>query len=494
MKSVNALSTPRFSSPSRVTLRLVVATGSWALLISVTLLTALLAGWVLLAVVLLGGLTRSQPIPVIPILGSLITVTGGLAWLVARTIASPRKVGLVIGLILILFLIIGTTWAVSSPTQALFLARDMSWDGTDVWQVQQFPERAISNAAPAFHFKQNLSPQLFQVIGYNSGGQLRQASLEELLTSTQTTSFIVIKDGTILYESYFNGYNRDSTVTSFSIAKSVTSALVGIAIDEGYINSVNDPVIDYLPELRGKGLDGVTIRHLLSMSTGVRYVFGHELPPLLSLLPFNDDSRTTDFPNLRSLALNVKPDGETPGTAWKYNNYYPMLLGQILERTTHRTVSQYLQEKIWQPLGMEYPASWSLDSQESGFEKMEQGVNARAIDFAKFGQLYLDNGKWNGEQIISHEWVFESTAPDPNDNRPWRVAADWKADNGYYKFMWWGKIRPDGNYVYMARGGMQQQWIYVSPQDRVVIVRFGLVEGGVDSWPDVFESVIAKVK
>lgn len=258
---------------------------------------------------------------------------------------------------------------------------------------------------------------------------------------------------------------------------------------------MDDPIIWYLPELRGKELDGVTIWHLLTMSTGIRYVHGDELPSLLRPLPFADDSWTTSFPDLRRLALSVRPDGEIPGSAWKYNNYYPQLLGLILERATHRPVSQYLQEKIWQPLGMEYPATWSLDSEASGFEKMEQGINARAIDFAKFGVLFLNNGNWNGKQVIPEKWVSESTMPDPNDNRPWRIAADWKAAKGYHKYIWWGRVRPDGSYVYMARGGYNQQWIYVSPSDKAVIVHFGLLdEGGVDSWLDIFENLAAKLQ
>jgi CubicO group peptidase (beta-lactamase class C family) len=477
----------------KVILRQILMMLGWVPLVMAVLLTTLLAGWILLAEVLVGGLTPSQPIPVIPILGALIAVTGGLAWPVTKYIASPRSVVLVIGLILALFLVIGVTWALSSPETALFLARDMAWDGTDVLQVQQFPERAISSPPSAFHFQQNLAPQLFETITYNLNGQEMQTDFEEFLKTSQTTSFIVIKDGAVIYEGYFNGYNRDSVVTSFSIAKPFTSALVGIAIDEGYIHSIYDPIVDYLPELRGKGLDGVTIRHLLTMSTGVRYIHGEELPGLLRPLPFSDDSWTTSFPDLRSLALSVKPDGEVPGSAWKYNNYCPQLLGLILERATHRSVSEYLQEKIWQPLGMEYPATWSLDSKESDFEKMEQGINARAIDFAKFGQLFLNNGSWGGKQIIPKQWVIDSTSPDPNDNRPWRIAAAWKEANGYYGYFWWGQVRPDGSYAYMARGGMQQQWIYVSPRDRVVIVRFGLVEGGADSWPDVFENVISRM-
>jgi CubicO group peptidase (beta-lactamase class C family) len=127
----------------------------------------------------------------------------------------------------------------------------------------------------------------------------------------------------------------------------------------------------------------------------------------------------------------------------------------ILERTTQRPVTQYLQEKIWQPLGMEYGASWSLDSQDSGFEKMAMGLNARAIDFAKFGALFLDNGRWRGKQLIPGRWVVESTSPDANDTRRWRRVASWKQANGYYKYFWWGVARPDGSYAFMARGNIQ---------------------------------------
>ena len=213
------------------------------------------------------------------------------------------------------------------------------------------------------------------------------------------------------------------------------------------------------------------------------------------MLPFNDDSRTTNFPALRSFALSVKADGDTPGAHFEYNNTAPQLLGMILERTTHQSVSEYLQQKIWQPLGMEYPASWSLDSNESGFEKMMTGVNGRAIDFLKFGKLFLNNGQWNGQQIISEQWVKESTAPDPNDHRDWLRATPWKEANGYYKYMWWGKFQPDGHYAYMARGG-SAQFVAIFPSEHAVVARFGLDEGGLspDSWFDFFEDVIAGLK
>jgi CubicO group peptidase (beta-lactamase class C family) len=128
-------------------------------------------------------------------------------------------------------------------------------------------------------------------------GQMKQASLEEFLKATQTTSFIIIKDGSIFHEGYASGYTRDSIVASVSIAKSFTSALIGTAIAEGYMGSVDDPMVSYLPELRDKGLDRITLRHLVTMSAGIRYAHENEQPPLLGLLPFNDDARSTNVPS-----------------------------------------------------------------------------------------------------------------------------------------------------------------------------------------------------
>jgi CubicO group peptidase (beta-lactamase class C family) len=472
----------------RRAIRIALGAIGWSLLILSVLLTGYFTGWVLLAAVLL----RSGPTgDIYPVLLVLVGLSGGLAWLVARYITSWQRVRQAIGIAFALVLVVGATWALIYPDDALFLARQVAWGDSSLRDYELFPERPISNAPPVFHFRQKLSPQLFQSIEYSSEGQWKQVGLEEFLQSTHTTSFIVIQDDAILYEGYFNGYNRDSIVTSFSVAKSFTSALVGIAIDEGCIEGVNDLVIAYLPELKGKGFDELTIRHLLDMSSGIRFVPDDEVSLLAQLTQFTDEGMSYSYPNLRSLALHIRPDGGQLGAEFNYNNYHLLLLGMILERTTGRPVAEYLQEKIWQPLGMEYPASWSLDSESSGFELMQSGINARAIDFARFGRLFLNNGDWNGAQIIPEAWVTESTAPDPNDNRRWRSYSEWKEANGYYKCLWWGMLRPDGSYEYAAQGHLGQ-WIYISPQEKAIIVRFGLDEGGVDSWPEVLREVAAK--
>jgi CubicO group peptidase (beta-lactamase class C family) len=416
-----------------------------------------------------------------------------LAFAVGRWVATFRAVGAAIAVTLGLALIIGLTWAKTYPDHALFMARAFAWSESDVKDYEKFPERAVANAGPVFNFKSEPSTEPIGMITYTSGGDEKQAPLEQFLDDTNTTSFIVIKDDTVLYEGYFNGYERDSIVTSFSMAKSITSALVGIAIDEGSINSVDDPITDYIPELRSQGLENMTIRHLLTMSSGIKYVPDDKVSIWDELTLFTDDTVAYYYPDLRAHNVKLKADGTDPGSRFNYNNYLPQLLGMVLERTTHMPVSQYLQEKIWKPLGMEFPASWSLDSDDSGFEKMDVGVNGRAIDFAKFGRLFLNEGEWNGSQIISRAWVTESTSPDPNDTRVWDSDPEWKEAGGYYKYFWWGKVADDGTYDYVATGHLGQK-IYVAPDENVVIVRFGIDEGGIDEWEDVFAGIVQKVK
>ena len=299
-------------------------------------------------------------------------------------------------------------------------------------------------------------------------------NFDEFLASTGTTAFVVIKDDKILYEKYFNGYQKDSISTSFSMAKSITSGLIGLAIDEGLIASVDDPVTKYIPELRQKDprFDNITIKNLLTMSSGLEYVEEG--------LPWSDDTKTYYDTDLRSLGFSSRIEDES-GKRFHYNNYNALLLGMILERTTHKHVSQYLEEKIWKPLGMDAPASWSLDSVASGFEKMESGINAKAIDFAKFGRLFLNNGNWNDKQIISEKWVKESTRPDvTTDPAP------------YYQYMWWvDPLSGNGTHYNFYAAGKHGQFIYVIPEKDMIIVRHGY-ESGYDSWTDLFKYLGSK--
>ena len=185
--------------------------------------------------------------------------------------------------------------------------------------------------------------------------------------------------------------------------------------------------------------------------------------------------------NQRQISLDNTQIIEPPGAYFLYNKYHPQLLGMVLERSTGIPVTTFLQTRIWDLIGMEFGGSWSLDSEESGFEKMESGLNARAIDFAKFGQLYLNDGRWNGIQVIPKAWVAESTQVDPATQNPDYYPDDYGQSifdqgQGYYKYMWYGYFREDGGFDFAARGD-RGQTIYVSPHKQLVIVRNGIDYG-----------------
>ena len=351
-----------------------------------------------------------------------------------------------------------------------YMVRELFMDLGNADDYLTLPARGLTASPDPFRFAVDTSKETLVQETFRSGAEVKD--LDAFLESTGTWAFMVIQNDTILYERYFKGYQHDSVVTSFSVAKSFDSALIGIAIDEGYIKSVNDPITDYLPELveRDPRFKDVQIRHLLMMSSGLRYEPDR---------PFGmgDGTLTYTFNDLRHLALTETEVVESPGVTFVYNNYNPLLLGLILERATGRPVTTYLQEKIWTPIGMEYDGSWSLDSEVSGFEKMESGLNARAVDFAKLGRLYLNGGNWNGQQIVPSEWATVSTQ-----------------DNGliqdapiYYGYMWWGKrCNPESHDFYAL--GNYGQFVYVSSAKNLIIVRNGERYGleGEHDWAEIF--------
>ena len=379
-----------------------------------------------------------------------------------------------------LLAIIGITLLYAYITYpAEYVNRVLRWGDADVYDYLKFPERILETSGSPFEFSLNLDEDRVRTQFELVSGM---DDFDSFLAKNRTQAFIAIQDDAIIYEQYFNGASRDSIVTSFSTAKSFTSTLIGIAISEGYIHSMNDPITDYLPELveRDPAFANITIRDLLMMSSGIKYV---EFPYVNG-----DDAKTYYYPDLRWLTLNDTKIVGTPGEHFLYNNYHPHLLGMILERATGTSVAGYLQEKIWKPVGMEYPGSWSLD--EHGFEKMESGINARAIDFAKFGSLFLHNGNWNGVQVVPSEWVAEATQADTSVDYVNYYPHDFifKNGQGYYKYMWWGIQHDEQNYDFMALGN-HGQIIYISPQKNLIILRYGESYGefgGSQGWVDMF--------
>jgi CubicO group peptidase (beta-lactamase class C family) len=383
-------------------------------------------------------------------------MTIGRIWRLRRRIL----LGAVVAFALLSVSNLGPAW-----TQSGYLYRYFVWGVRGLghrdldWKL--FPFHTVDNAPPAFHFPPGPSGLLPKTVEYYDGG-LRRVALDDLLPSTGTHAFIVIKNGKLIYEKYFNGYARDSICLSRSMAKSFTSALVGLAINEGYIGSVDDPMTRYLPELKGRGFDRITLRNLLTMGSGIRFR-PHDWP-------WDERPLAFFYPNLTHFILNDLTIVRPPGQVFHYSDLNTEIIALILRRALHRSLSDYLQEKIWKPMGMEYPATWSIDSEQDWLEMAFVLLNARAIDYAKFGQLFLNDGNWNGKQIIPERWVIESTTRDPNDKRPWLTVPDYHRWGGYYKYFWWGRTLKDGGYTFEAQG-LWGQYIFVAPEQETVIVR-----------------------
>ena len=356
-------------------------------------------------------------------------------------------------------------WAWTSTDDST-IARAMIWRESDVGDQHRFPARPIPTGAGTSSLRAGVEADL--VVSAEGKG------LDELLRETDTLAFLVVHEDRLVYERYFDGATRESLQTSFSAAKSFVSTLVGIAIDEGLIRSVEDPVTDYLPELaeRDQRFEQITLRDLLTMSSGIRYEEGG-FP-----WPFGDDTYTYYGVDLRDVALNrVEIDGP-PGLAWHYNNYHPLLLGLVLERVTGTTVSDFMARRLWQPLGAEADSTWNLDSEQSGFEKMESGLNARPVDYARFGLLFLHNGEWNGRRIVSEDWVRAASGADPTTG---------PASYHGYGYFWWIDVERPGRFYAQGKYG---QYIYVAPDAAAVVVRFGRDWGIANtSWLATFRDI-----
>ena len=284
--------------------------------------------------------------------------------------------------------------------------------------------------------------------------------INEFIHRTDTTGLIVLKGNTILYEDYLRGNDDSSRVISWSVSKSIVSALFGIAVDEGYIGDINEPVNNYLDLPEDSGYYGVTIKDVLQMSSGVRFNEDYadhnsDVNRMGRALAFNT--------SLDEFVISLEPERE-PGTYNQYVSADTQLLGMIIREATGKTLTEYTEEKLWKPLGMEADAYWSVDGK--GVELAFGGMNAVLRDYARFGLLYLNGGTWEGQQIIPAEWVRASVTPDaphlmPGDN----PNSDWVMGYGY---QWWIPESSDGEYLAL---GIYGQAIYVNPKHNIVIAK-----------------------
>lgn len=343
------------------------------------------------------------------------------------------------------------------------LGRFVVYNFADIKDYKKFPDRPLVPDGPSFSFHTTETGKKPRQVTGQDG---KAIPFDQFLADQKTVAFLIIRNDTIQYEQYFRDYDSSSIVPSFSMAKSVTSILIGCAIEDGLIGSVDDTVSHYLPEMAANGYDRVTLKHLLQMTAGVEFLESYRNP-------FGHAASFYYGRKLRKETLNLTLQRE-PGQSFAYNSGAPQILGLILDRVLgEKTVTAYLQERIWTPLGMEYAASWSIDRRQNGLEKTFCCLNARARDFAKIGRLYLKKGNWNGQQILPQEWVVRSTAVDTTEGSA-----------AHYQYQWW-LPSPDGDF--MAEG-ILGQYTYVNPAKNLIIVRLGKNYGKVN-WEGIFTSV-----
>ena len=279
--------------------------------------------------------------------------------------------------------------------------------------------------------------------------------IKQVNDSLETVALMVIKNDSILFEEYWHGYSSDTMSNSFSVAKSWVSTLVGIAIQEGKIESINQKVYHFIPEFSVGENAKITIKHLLTMSSGLNWKEDY-------YSPIGQISKAYYGDNLNKLVVNLKSVSPA-GKVFKYHSSCSQLLAFIVEKATKKTISEYASEKLWKPMGAKHSALWSMDK-TNGDEKAFCCINSNARDLARLGKLYLHNGNWDGVQIIDSSYVKEATSAaillDENGNK-----------NTNYGYQWWLAKRKGLN-IYYARG-LWGQYVICIPEKNMIIVRLG---------------------
>ena len=346
------------------------------------------------------------------------------------------------------------------PFKAVFLGAPDNKD------IQRFPSSTIEAGNDCFQFHADRSgiANRIKVNEWGSGSPYF-VSLDQLATNHSTRSLLVIKNDTLLYSYYGEGTDSDDLNASYSVAKSFTSALIGIAIQEGHIKSERDFVSDYLPELKEiEGSETLRIEHLLNMTSGIKYKLQTD-----AVLYYGGNVAKT----LKQVEFT-----SAPGTYQEYLNVNIQMLGLIIHRATGKKPSEYLTEKIWKPINMCSNATWTVD--KKGNDLTYCCMGATALDYAKFGRLYLNEGNWDGNQIISSDWFKRSIARDTTEGSSFG-----------YNYCWHIGEQAYGDYM---ADGMYKQHLYIHPEKNVVIVLMCNTENKLKAervrWRNVFRQIV----
>ncbi|WP_179353436.1 serine hydrolase domain-containing protein [Winogradskyella vidalii] len=274
--------------------------------------------------------------------------------------------------------------------------------------------------------------------------------LTELNNSSGTIAYVIIKNDSIWFEDYYDGFNEDSKTNSFSMAKSYVSGLMQKAIQDGYIKSLNQPVCDFLPAFcEGKAAQ-MTVGDLSSMSSGTNWDEAYYSPLSITTRAYFDD-------DLAKVINGLKME-KAPGKSYKYASGDTQMLAMVIEKASGKKLYNYFEESFWKPLGSENETLWQVDSEGHDLVKAYCCIASNAKDFARYGKLFKDHGKWNGKQILDSTFVAKSVKPRFEDGE-------------MYGYGWWLATHNDKSIFYMR--GHLGQLVIVIPEDDLIIVRLG---------------------
>ena len=313
-----------------------------------------------------------------------------------------------------------------------------------------WPTRSLTQAKVPYIYTYGDSLNVPSSFAYND----QKLGTQQFLKDSWTTGLIVIQNDEIALEDYYLGNSAVTQNISWSMAKSFISALIGIAVNEGHIKSIEQSVDAYATSLVGSGYEGVSIKNVLQMSSGV--AFNEDYGDFYS--DINRWGRDFSLGNSQdAFAATLKNDIE-PGTVNHYVSINTHVLGMVLTQATGRSITDYMQEKLYNPMGMEHDGLWIIDGQ--GMEMALGGLNLTLRDFAKLGSLYLHDGTFNGQQIVPASWVADSRTMDQPHLLP--------GNDFGYGYQWWMVGGDSGEFMAM---GVYGQYIYINPETNTVIVK-----------------------
>ncbi len=353
--------------------------------------------------------------------------------------------------------------------------------GPDIFSFEHCEHDTIANGEVAFQFPvAKMKADWIDTSHFFNQPPLYNNTtfVEAMDKESQTQGVLIVQNDSIVYEHYWGDFSADRMATIFSVSKSITSLLCGIAVDDGYIRSIDDPVTTYLPELKGKDprWECLTIRHLLDMQSGLDFDDAYEFS-LKGLKRVNAIARLNYGHNIMRQIRGLKFRCE-PGSDFRYESMTSEILGVVIERASGKRYADYLSEKVWKPLGMESSALVNIDSRKHDVAHAFGGITLTIKDLAKIGRLYLNHGVLDGKRIVSEEWVRLSSEYDPSNN-------------GYH-FNWYNLKYEDYDkspYPGYYALGIGEQVLYVNPYLNLIMVRIGMSNNGSAAIPVLFETL-----